>query len=207
MESKHLNRDLVVKKLPLHCEVNYYKNFLDRQEAEALYLELSQLLLQIDYAPQTVDGVKFDVNFGKIMFMSQSFLDQNKFPEQLWGPTRVWTPKLEILKEKIEDVTAHKFEICVLIHYPDGQSGVDFHSDYVAFGDTTLIPSVSLGEERIFKFREKASGDEFAMILEHGSLILMGKDCQDRYEHALPIDPKYLKPRINLTFRKYGFAD
>ena len=111
------------------------------------------------------------------------------------------------LKEKIENFTNRKFEVCVLIYYPDGNSGVDFHSDYVAFGDTSIIPSISLGEEREFKFREKESEVEVSQTLENGSLILMGRYCQKRYEHSLPINPKYKEPRINLTFRKYGFSN
>jgi alkylated DNA repair dioxygenase AlkB len=94
-----------------------------------------------------------------------------------------------------------------LIYYPDGNSGLDFHSDHAVFGDTSIIPSVSLGEEREFKFREKESGNEITTTLESGSLIIMGKHCQERYEHRLPINPESNKPRINLTFRKYGFSN
>ena len=27
------------------------------------------------------------------------------------------------------------------------------------------------------------------------------------YEHALPLNPEYKQPRINLTFRKFGFGN
>ena len=43
------------------------------------------------------------------------------------------------------------------------------------------------------------------ILLEHGSLLVMKKDCQEYYEHSLPENPEYLNPRVNLTFRKYGF--
>lgn len=69
---------------------------------------------------------------------------------------------------------------------------IDFHSDFVAFGDTSIIPSISLGEEREFIFREIESGNKFVTPLAHVSL---------------PINPDYKNERINLTFRKYGFSN
>ena len=112
---------------------------------------------------------------------------------------------MAFLKKSIEKHTGIKFETCVCIFYPNGNSGVDFHSDYIAFGDTTIIPSLSIGEERIFLLREKETGKVNELKLENGSLLVMGEYCQERYEHALPLNSDYKKPRINLTFRKYGF--
>jgi len=192
-------------KLPLNCNVEYLSLFFDKSDANELFIELMDLVKKTNFLPQAEDGKLFKVNVGKFMFLDQNLIDENKFPEQLWGPTRIWTNKLKKLKAKIENFTNHKFQVCVLIYYPDGNSGVDFHSDYVAFGSTSIIPSISLGEEREFKLREKESKVEFSQMLENGSLIIMGEGCQDRYEHSLPINPSYKKPRINLTFRKYGF--
>ena len=192
-------------KLPLNCEAEYHEGFLDLQEANALFSQLSQILEEIAFQPETIDGRKYEVNFGKIMFIDEELMEKKAFPEQFWGPTKVWFAELRKLKEKIEEETGHTFQVCVLIHYPDGHSGVDFHSDYSAYGDTSLIPSISLGEEREFQLREKASGDIFSQTLANGSLIVMGEHCQERYEHSLPVNPAYKNPRINLTFRKYGF--
>lgn len=194
-------------KLSLNCEVDYFSGFLEFSDANELFVELNEIVKKTNYNPKTEDGITHEVNFEKIMFLDQNLLVENIFPEQHWGPTRGWTNKLKWLKARIENFTNHKFEVCVLIFYPDGNSGVDFHSDYVAFGDTSIIPSISLGEEREFKFRERESEIEVSQMLENGSLIIMGKYCQDRYEHSLPINPKYKAPRINLTFRKYGFSN
>ena len=192
-------------KLPLNCEVDYLSDFLDVNVANELFTELRDLIKEIEFYPKTADGRAYEVNFGKVMFLDQELLDEKVFPEEQWGLTRAWTPNLKILKEKIEDYINDKFQVCVLIYYPDGNAGVDFHSDYVAFGDTSLIPSISLVEEREFKFREIDSGMEFSKTLKHGSLVIMGEHCQERYEHSLPINPAYRNARINLTFRKYGF--
>ena len=194
-------------KLQLNCEIEYFKDFLELSRANELFSELISLVKKLDYLPETEDGETYNVNFGKIMFVDQDLLDENRFPEQHWGPTKPWTDKLKTVKELIENHTNQKFQVCVLIYYPDGNSGVDFHSDYAAFGDTSIIPSISLGEEREFIFREKESGNKFVTALENGSLITMGKYCQERYEHSLPINPDYKNQRINLTFRKYGYSN
>lgn len=192
-------------KLPLNCDVEYISDFISLKDTKELFIELNEIIKTTKFIPSTEGGHKYDVNFEKVTFLDKKLLDENRFPEEHWGPTKFWTNKLKTLKEKIERFTNQKFGVCVLIYYPDGNSGVDFHSDYVAFGDTSIIPSISLGEEREFKFREKESGIETSKILENGSLVIMGENCQDRYEHSLPINTKYKQPRINLTFRKYGF--
>lgn len=194
-------------KLPLNCEAAYFEDFLDPTEAKALFTELNSVMQSIKYAPRTIDGKTYEVNFGKVMFIDQNLHEGNRFPEAYWGPTKVWFSNLKKLRERIEDFTGHRFQVCVAIYYPDGNSGVDFHSDYPAFGDTSIIPSISLGEQRLFKFREKESGEELSLQLPNGSLVVMGKHCQERYEHCLPVDPVYKNPRINLTFRKYGYDD
>ncbi|MEM9835730.1 MAG: alpha-ketoglutarate-dependent dioxygenase AlkB [Bacteroidota bacterium] len=194
-------------RLALNCEAAYHDDFLTEPEASDLFGELLQVVQQIHHEPSTVDGTRCKVNFGKVMFIDQQLMDKNVFPEAHWGATRIWFGRLAKLKARVEEFTGRAFQVCVLIYYPDGHAGVDFHTDYPAFGDTSLIPSVSLGEERVFKFREKASGEVLALALAHGSLVIMGAGCQEHYEHSLPVDAVYKNPRINLTFRKYGFAD
>ena len=192
-------------KLPLNCEANYYESFLSSEEAQILFIKLNQLIQKTTFTPQTINGKSYHVNFGKIMFVDQELI--NNFPEEHWGPTSVWFKELRKVKDKIQQLTGHTFQTCVMIYYPDGNSGIDFHSDYVAFGDTSIIPSISLGEERLFTFREKANGNEFSTLLANGSLIIMGEHCQENYEHSLPTNSKYKNARINLTFRKYGFTN
>ena len=152
-----------------------------------------------------MDGKSNTSDFGKITFIDQNLNDANKFPELLWGKTEVLPETLILIKNRVEKIAKMIFHVCVCIYYPDGNSGVSYHSDYPAFGDTTVIPSLSIGEEREFNLREKTTMKEHSILLEEGSLIIMGEHCQDRYEHSLPTNPIYKNPRINLTFRKYGY--
>ena len=194
-------------KQPLNCELHYYQEFIPPAEARELYAELHALVSAMRYQPQLADGSSQQLDFGKLMFLDQELLDSNRFPQEYWGPSLPWTENLSSLRKRIEQNTGQTFRVGVLIFYPDGQSGMDYHADYSAFGDTSTIPSISLGAERLFKLREKENGSEFALTLAHGSLIVMGEHCQERYEHCLPIDPACTSPRISLTFRKYGYDE
>jgi alkylated DNA repair dioxygenase AlkB len=140
-----------------------------------------------------------------MMFIDGNLFEEKKFPASIWGPNQIWSDKMTLVKDRVEDYTGHKFETCVCIYYPDGNSGIDYHSDAAAFGDTSIIASVSIGEERVFRLRERETMTVHELLLESGSLLIMGEGCQDRFEHALPLDSNYKKARINLTFRKYGF--
>ncbi len=191
-------------RIPLNCTLDYYQDFLSPKEAEALFHEFES-----DYTigncpiVSEVNGKEFRTEFGKITVMDQALYDNNAFPNYIYGTTMPWPSSLQKIKERIEALTDRKFQFCVCIYYPDGHVGVDFHSDPPAFGDTTVIPSLSLGEERNFLLREIATKAIHEMILASGSLLIMGEHCQERYEHCLPVDSSYTKPRINMTFRQY----
>lgn len=194
-------------KLPLHCEATYQEQFLAPEEAMGLYTTLTTSYEITDLRVKTANGEHVITDFGKIMFMDKELYESNALPSAQWGKTAVWFKELEAVKNRLATLTNRAYHTCVCIYYPDGNSGVGFHSDYTAFGDTSCIPSISLGEERVFCLREKATQEVYSTVLHHGSLLVMGKHCQERYEHSLPTNPAYKNPRINLTFRTFGFGD
>lgn len=195
-------------KLPLNCTVEYHRKFLSNEESQQLYdqlisdYELKTLKLEVISA-----GKKNLFDYGKIMFVNRELYETNKFPEEIWGKIMVWPTSLIRIKQRLEELVNKVFSVCVCIYYPDGNTGVDYHSDYAAFGDTSVIPSISIGEEREFLLREKENLEVFEITLEDGSLLIMGEHCQQRYEHCLPVNPKFKRGRINLTFRQYGFDE
>jgi alkylated DNA repair dioxygenase AlkB len=192
-------------KLPLNCHAEYLQDFLEKNEANELFQELFELVKPLDYKFKTFSGEVVETDFKKIIFLEKELKNQNAFPFEFWGNSMEKTESLYSLTKKIESYVGQYFEVCVLVFYPNGNSGVDFHSDFSAFGDTTTLPSISLGEEREFQLRNKESYETYSKVLRHGSMIIMGENCQNNYEHSLPINPSYSNPRINLTFRRYGF--
>ncbi len=197
-----------MKKLPLACEAYYHSNFLTETEANQIYDSLMNDHDLTTHVPVfEVNGVKIVSNYAKLMLLEPDLFESNALPEEIWGAQMSWPEELLELKSKIEQLAGRSFQVGVCIYYPDGNSGVDFHSDLIAYGDTSVIPSLSLGEEREFILREKSSGEEYKVLLEHGSLLVMGEGTQELYEHGLPENTKYKNGRINITFRAYGFKD
>ncbi|NNM17235.1 MAG: DNA repair protein [Croceitalea sp.] len=190
----------------IHEVISYQDDFLKKEEANSLfkhlikYDDLTEMMVM-----QAATGDTFKCNFGKMMFIDNDLIATNKFPAIIWGTSTSWSEEMLTIKQRVEQLTQTEFKTCVCIYYPDGNSGVDFHSDRSAFGDTSILPSLSLGEERKFCLRNIKSKEETCMVLKHGSLVVMQNGCQEHYEHSLPINPAYKNPRINITFRKYGY--
>ena len=192
-------------RLHLNCHAEYLESFLSEEEANELFDHLAGFPnLTQPLKIETATGETFQSPTGKIMFIDSSLKEANRFPEEIWGFTKAWSASLHQLRERVEEHTGEVFKTCVCVYYPDGTSGITYHSDLPAFGDTDVIPSVSLGAVRDFCFREKANGEVYEMTLAHGSMVVMGAHCQERYEHALPLAADCNQPRINLTFRKFG---
>ncbi|MBJ7538037.1 alpha-ketoglutarate-dependent dioxygenase AlkB family protein [Marinomonas transparens] len=113
-----------------------------------------------------------------------------------------WTSELLELKTLVEQKTGEHFNACLLNLYHDGSEGMAWHSD----GEKDLkrngaIASLSFGAERKFAFKHKASKETLALVLEHGSLLVMQGTTQTYWQHRLPPTKKVTEPRINLTFR------
>ncbi|MEM6687361.1 MAG: alpha-ketoglutarate-dependent dioxygenase AlkB, partial [Bacteroidota bacterium] len=194
--------------LAVNCSATYVEEFLSKEITTQLY---EQLVSEYTIAAQTLkiklgDTVSI-VDNKKIMFVDEELHANNIFPEDVWGKVEIWSDELRVIKEKVEAFTGLVFGVCVCIYYPDGNSGVTYHSDFPAFGDTTTIPSLSIGAERIFCLREKESLEIHEILLKEGSMLIMGENSQERYEHSLPIAPNCKEGRINLTFRQYGFPN
>ena len=190
----------------LNNVISYSPNFLTEKDATELFkqlISLSELTNMMEMRLSSDKVIKY--NFGKLMFIDPDLMEKNVFQKSAWGNTMIWPKYMLPLKKQVEEHTRQEFKTCVCIYYPNGNSGIDYHSDKVAFGNTDIIPSLSLGEERMFYLRENKTMIENKILLKHGSLLVMEKDCQEYYEHSLPKNPEYLKPRVNLTFRKYGF--
>lgn len=186
--------------------ISYSPNFLTEKDATELFKQLtilSELTNMMEMKLPSGDVIKY--NFGKLMFVDSDLMRKNVFPKSAWGNVMEWPKYMLSVKKQIEELTEQEFKTCVCIYYPNGNSGIDYHSDKMAFGNTDIIPSISLGEERLFYIRKNKTMVENKILLKHGSLLVMEERCQEYYEHSLPENPKYLNPRVNLTFRKYGF--
>jgi alkylated DNA repair dioxygenase AlkB len=114
-----------------------------------------------------------------------------------------WTNDLQKMRIKVEQAAGITFNSVLLNYYRDGNDSVAWHSDNEPeLRRFPIIASLSLGEARKFDIRHKQDhSNKHSIVLENGSLLLMKAQLQQEWHHRLAKSTKYLKPRINLTFR------
>jgi len=116
---------------------------------------------------------------------------------------QAWTHELLQIKHKLEKLTGHAYNSCLLNLYHSGTEGMGWHSDDERELDSgTPIASVSLGARRKFAFRHKQDKTTCSVFLEHGSALIMHPPIQEHWHHSLLKTTTVTSPRINLTFRK-----
>lgn len=184
--------------LPKDGIVNYYGQLLPVTEAD-YYLD--KLLDTIDWRNDEA------IIFGKKIITKRkvAWYGDKSFEYTYSNITKYalpWTKELLELKNIIEQETGENFNSCLLNLYHTGEEGMAWHSD----GEPDLkkggaIGSLSFGAERKFAFKHKQTGEKVALVLEHGSLLVMKGVTQTHWLHRLPPTKRITKPRVNLTFR------
>ncbi|MCH2535017.1 MAG: alpha-ketoglutarate-dependent dioxygenase AlkB [Bdellovibrionales bacterium] len=125
-----------------------------------------------------------------------------KYSGTVFEPTP-WTTTVLSIKQKIESYTENNFNSALLNLYRNENDSMGAHSDdEKELGDKPIIASLSLGAERPFIFRHKASKEKIKLNLSPGSLLIMSGDTQKHWKHEIPKLKIPLEPRINITFRK-----
>ena len=113
-----------------------------------------------------------------------------------------WHPLLQELRLRLESFIGCRFNSVLANAYRNGRDSKGWHrDDEKELGRQPCIASLSLGAERRFLVRGEGGGSS-AMVLGHGSLLLMKGRCQERFQHALPKTRKQTGLRINLTYRE-----
>ncbi len=130
----------------------YFNYFYDADESDHLYKSLLNPL------PWESDELKM---FGRLVRTARKVVWVGD-PECAYTYSEVqkkpqaWTNDLFKMKHKLEQLTGHTYNSCLLNLYHSGTEGMGWHSDDEKELDpTTPIASVSLGAQRKFAFRHK----------------------------------------------------
>lgn len=116
---------------------------------------------------------------------------------------RPWSSALLALKSRVEIACGSAFNSVLANWYRDGQDAMGWHADdEPELGPEPLIASVSLGAERVMRFRRGCRGVSQAWRLPSGSLLVMAGATQANYQHAIARTTQPVGGRINLTFRQ-----
>lgn len=117
--------------------------------------------------------------------------------------SQCWIPLINVLRQQVEQYTGEEYQSCLLNLYPDGETGMAWHSD----DETELvkhgsIASLSFGASRRFVLKHRTTQEKVEMLLNHGDLLEMRGATQSYWVHSIPKTKAVTEPRINLTFRQ-----
>ncbi len=114
-----------------------------------------------------------------------------------------WIKPLLEVREKIGNVCQCAFNSVMANLYRNGLDSMGCHADdEKELGLNPTIVSLSLGAERLLKFRHQKSKQGVDVVLGQGDLLIMAGEIQHHWRHELPKTKKPKTERINLTFRK-----
>jgi 2OG-Fe(II) oxygenase superfamily len=103
------------------------------------------------------------------------------------------TKPLETLTEPLRQA--------IITSYPSGEYNIGWHSDKkTSIAPNSIIFDVSLGSERTFLLRDKATGAEESIRMASGSAIALTTAGNELYEHAVLPEPG-AGPRVSVVFR------
>jgi alkylated DNA repair dioxygenase AlkB len=84
--------------------------------------------------------------------------------------------------------------------YRDGRDSVAWHGDRLRHLTDPVVAIVSVGAPRPFLLRPTGGGSARGFLLGQGDLLVMGGECQTRWQHAVP-KVAAAGPRISVTYR------
>jgi len=123
-----------------------------------------------------------------------------------------WSPIMTMLKDRVEQLTEHKFNSCLANLYRNDKDSIGWHADdEPLLGKCPVIASLSFGDVRVFELRKKPEPPyerddyRFSQIIKvplpHGSLLVMEGATQEDWQHRVPKEYHDRESRVNLTFR------
>ena len=184
--------------LPQDGVVNNYGQLLSAMDADAY---LNQLLQEIDWRHDEafIYGKRITTKRKVAWYGDRAFKYTYSNTTKRALP---WTRELLELREQVQQKTGDTFNSCLLNLYHNGSEGMAWHSDAEKdLKKNGAIGSLSLGAERKFVFKHKATKKTVSMFLQHGSLLVMKDTTQAHWSHRLPPTRKIIGARVNLTFR------
>jgi alkylated DNA repair dioxygenase AlkB len=188
-----------LNKLP-DAEISYVPDFLPPALANSYFEDL------FHHTPWRQDPITI---FGKthpqprLTSLHAHTLDSYSYSGIVMTPHPM-TETLKLIENRIYQFSDASFTTVLLNLYRDGKDSNGWHADDESeLGKNPVIASVSLGAPRFFHLRHNHDPKQrYKLLLEHGSLLLMGGATQHFWKHQVAKTAKKVDPRINLTFRK-----
>lgn len=193
-----------VKTLPPNGRLVYRPGWLNDEDSGADPAHLFERLLEdVDWESRTI------TMFGRRVEQPRKIAFQGdagviyRYSNDDYVAAR-WHPAVRALRDRLEREWGTRFNSVLMNLYRDGRDGMGWHADdEPELGPRPEIASISLGQVRRFLLRSRADPSEkIELQLASGSLLLMGGDLQQAWQHQVPKTARKVGPRINLTFRR-----
>lgn len=114
------------------------------------------------------------------------------------------TPKLKHLLEAINYKFNAEFNGILVNYYLNGEDYIGKHSDDEKGLDKIGVISISTGQSRKFRIRDKTTNKIITDILTNDNEIMhMGGEFQKEFTHEIPIEKKAKGERYSFTLRKH----
>ncbi|CAM9256336.1 unnamed protein product [Choristocarpus tenellus] len=119
-------------------------------------------------------------------------------------PPSPFTPNVLRLRDAIHERTGVLYDGVLLNLYETRSSAMRYHSDPdvgTLWTDDTCV--VSVGDTRQFALRETKNHDRrHEFFVFSGDAVVMGKGCQENYQHCIKVAKGEVGPRISLVFKQ-----
>lgn len=187
--------------------IDFKSDFLSEEEADKYFAALQEQTSwdQHEYKNYRTGSM---IKVPRLTAWYADSEDMNYSYSGITETVKTWTPLLLVLKDKIEEATAVKYNSVLLNCYRNGKDSVGFHADdEKELGINANIASLSLGGARTFQldqYKGRPPLGKETFSLTHGSLLVMSGATQHYWKHSIPKTYKDVGPRINLTFRWYN---
>jgi alkylated DNA repair dioxygenase AlkB len=109
------------------------------------------------------------------------------------------------IRNRIRDILGVHFDSVLINIYPDGKSGMHYHSDPLYDEWTTNSVIVSFGDARTLIYRRLANKEEkYPIEFANGDIVYMFDNCQDLFDHCVKTAKRAedCGPRLSLVFKE-----
>jgi alkylated DNA repair dioxygenase AlkB len=189
-------------------DISYFSKFFKWRDSTGLFESLRSF---VDWTDTVISESGTPVKLNRKMAyigatQKPYFYNKLKFetPNGTWDTCHnVVRQDLTYVKNMVETKLDVKFNSVLLNYYKDGKEEIKWHSDKeFCLGDNPVIACVNLGATRKFWVQEKKEkGDRWFYELGDGDLLVMNKNCQENFLHAILKEKEITEPRISLTYR------
>jgi len=175
---------------------------------EALFLYIPNFIEvpdSFDIMLQTIDWDSFQIRQHNAPRKIAHYGEEYSY-SGITHPKVAIPPLLQAIIDDVNTFTSAGYNSVLCNLYFDHRSSVSWHQDNEKqLGHDPCIASISFGQARNFAIRSKKNQTRYDILLENNSLLIMGRNSQRLYEHAILKQTEPLGPRINLTLRNIKF--